>query len=163
MRTIPTPSTGATMFEHLKRLFASLSIHEVKYVMIGGIAAIVHGVGRATFDLDLLIEATHDNARCFLDAMTDAGLSTASLISAEQLLERELTIFRDHVQVDVRTAMLGVSFTTAWNNRVQERCGGETFYALSLQDLITSKRAIGRRQDIADAEVLEAFAREEVE
>jgi hypothetical protein len=39
-------------------VFKSLNRRKVKYVVIGGVAAVVHGVPRATFDLDLLIEAT---------------------------------------------------------------------------------------------------------
>jgi hypothetical protein len=35
-----------------------LSAHDVHYVVIGGVAAIVHGVPRTTFDVDLLIEST---------------------------------------------------------------------------------------------------------
>jgi hypothetical protein len=46
------------MLKRLQSVFASLRSHDVRYVVIGGIAAIAHGVPRATFDLDILIEAT---------------------------------------------------------------------------------------------------------
>ena len=42
------------MLNQSKDVFASLHEHRVKYVVIGGIAAVLHGVPRATFDLDLL-------------------------------------------------------------------------------------------------------------
>ncbi len=70
------------MLNSLKGVFASFQTHEVRYVVIGEIAAIFHGVPRATFDLDLLIDSTPDNARRLLLALTDAGLGTASLTSA---------------------------------------------------------------------------------
>jgi hypothetical protein len=35
---------------------------EVEYLVIGGIAAVLHGVPRATFDLDILIRPTPENA-----------------------------------------------------------------------------------------------------
>lgn len=38
-------------------VFASFQSHNVRYVVIGGIAAVLHGVPRATFDLDILIGA----------------------------------------------------------------------------------------------------------
>lgn len=44
-------------------VFKSLSVHEVRYLVVGGVAAIVHGVPRTTFSLDLLIEANEANAR----------------------------------------------------------------------------------------------------
>ena len=50
------------MINLLLGVFASFQKHMVKYVVIGGIAAILHGVPRATFDLDILIEASLDNA-----------------------------------------------------------------------------------------------------
>ena len=37
-----------------------LNEREVRYLVIGGIAAVLHGVPRATFDLDILIEAAPD-------------------------------------------------------------------------------------------------------
>jgi len=44
------------MLNRLQDVFASLSRHDVRYLVIGGIAVVLHGVPRATFDLDILIE-----------------------------------------------------------------------------------------------------------
>ena len=60
------------MLNRYRDVFASFQQHEVKYVVIGGIAAVLHGVPRVTFDLDLLIEATPDNAGRLLAALLDA-------------------------------------------------------------------------------------------
>ena len=49
------------MLNRLKNVFASFQRHEVKYVVIGGIASVIYGVPRATFDLDILIDATPEN------------------------------------------------------------------------------------------------------
>ena len=46
------------MLNRLQGVFASLHRHNVKYVVIDGIVAVLPGVPRATFDLDILIEAT---------------------------------------------------------------------------------------------------------
>ncbi len=48
--------------------------------MIGGIASVLHGVPRATFDLDLLIEPTAANAARLLEALKAAGFGTAGMI-----------------------------------------------------------------------------------
>ena len=45
------------MLNRLQAVFESFEAHGVEYVVIGGIAAVLHGVPRATFDLDILIEA----------------------------------------------------------------------------------------------------------
>jgi hypothetical protein len=44
------------MLNRLKDVFWSFQEHNVKYLVIGGIASVLHGVPRATFDLDILIE-----------------------------------------------------------------------------------------------------------
>ena len=64
------------MLNKLKDVFASFQRHDVKYLVIGGIASILHGVPRATFDLDILILANQDNADRLLKALLEAGLGT---------------------------------------------------------------------------------------
>ena len=92
------------MLNRLQDVFKSFQQHDVKYVVIGGIASILHGVPRATFDLDILIEATPENTRRLLDALLDAGLGTAALTNVDDLLANEITIFRDRVRLDVQTS-----------------------------------------------------------
>jgi len=57
------------MLNRLQNVFKSFQRHDVKYVVIGGIAAVLHGVPRATFDLDILIEATPENTQRLLNAL----------------------------------------------------------------------------------------------
>ena len=68
------------MINRLLDVFASFHKHGVRYIVIGGIAAVLHGVPRATFDLDILITASADNAQHLLDALTEANFATATLI-----------------------------------------------------------------------------------
>jgi hypothetical protein len=143
------------MLNQLRGVYSSLHKHKVKYVTIGGIAAILYGVPRATFDLDILIEATPANAQRLLDALLDAGLGTASLTTAEQLLVHEVTIFRDRVQIDVQTSTPGIKFEDVWQRRQVMKHGRQEFYVLSRDDLITSKRAAGRPKDLEDIRLLE--------
>ncbi|MBU0677196.1 MAG: hypothetical protein KJ626_03695 [Verrucomicrobia bacterium] len=77
------------MLNRLQDVFRSFQQHDVKYVVIGGIASILHGVPRATFDLGILIEATPENTRRLLDALLDAGLGTASLTNVQDVLANE--------------------------------------------------------------------------
>jgi hypothetical protein len=135
----------------------------VKYVVIGGIASILHGVPRATFDLDILIEATPENAQRLLDALLDAGLGTAALTSSRAILANEITVFKDRVRVDVQTATPGVSFSDAWSRRKSLTYQGQEFFILSKQDLVSSKRAAGRPVDLEDVRLLELSETEDEE
>jgi len=143
------------MLNQLQDVFASLQQNNVKYVVIGGIAAVLHGVPRATFDLDILIEATPENAQRLLAALESAQFSTVALTSIEDLLAHEITIFRDWVQVDVQTSTPGIDFATAWRNRETLNYQGQEFYVVCKADLIASKRAAGRAKDLEDVRLLE--------
>jgi len=143
------------MLNRLQDVFKSFQKHEVKYVVIGGIASILHGVPLATFDLDILIEATPENSRRLLDAMLDAGLGTATLTSVEKLLANEITIFQDRVRLDVQTSTPGIIFDEAWRNRKTVTYQEQVFFILSKEDLIASKRAAGRAVDMEDVRLLE--------
>jgi hypothetical protein len=142
------------MLNRLQGVFASFQKHKVKYVIIGGIAAILHGVPRATFDLDILIEATPENSRRLLDALLDAGLGTAVLTTVEDLLSHEITIFRDKIRIDVQTETPGISFEEAWQKREMMNYEGQSFFVVTREDLIASKLAAGRAVDLEDVRML---------
>jgi hypothetical protein len=143
------------MINQLLDVFASFQKHGVRYVVIGGIAAVLHGVPRATFDLDILIEASPDNAQYLLDALAHANLATALLTTADELLAHEITIFKDRVRIDVQTSTPGLRFKDAWENRITMKFRGQEFYVASKDDLIASKRAAGRKKDLEDVKLLE--------
>lgn len=145
------------MLNRLQGVFSSFHNHEVRYVIIGGIAAIVHGVPRATFDLDILIDATLENAQNLLEA----GLGTASLTTAEEIIAHEVTIFRDRVRIDVQTSTPGLDFEKAWAERQEMNYAGQVFNVVSRQHLIDSKRAAGQDKDLADIRILELEIDEE--
>ena len=142
------------MLNRLQGVFASFQNHNVKYVVIGGIAAVLHGVPRATFDLDILIEATPENGQRLLDALLDAGLGTAVLTTVDDLLSHEITIFRDKIRIDVQTETPGILFQDTWDKRQMMDYEGQTFSVVSRDDLIASKLAAGRAVDLEDVRML---------
>ena len=143
------------MLNRLQGVFASFQSHNVRYVVIGGIAAVLHGVPRATFDLDILIEPSLDNARQLLAALEAAGFGTATLTTPEDMLAHELTVFNDRVRIDVQTYTPGLLFQDAWANRQEMAYNEQVFLVASLGDLIASKRAAGRARDLEDVRLLE--------
>ena len=143
------------MLNRLKDVFRFFQYHEVKYLVIGGIASVVYGVPRATFDLDILIEATPDNVQRLLNALLDAGFGTASLTNAETILENEITIFKDRVRIDVQTSAPGLNFHDAWERKTTMVYQGQEFHVVSKQDLVASKRAARREVDLEDVRLLE--------
>jgi len=100
-------------------------------------------VPRATFDLDILIEPSPENARRLLDALLATNIGTASLVSVEELLKNEITVFKDRVRLDVRTETPGLTFQKAWQNRQTLDYLGQSFFVVSRDDLIAAKKAAG--------------------
>jgi len=143
------------MLNRLKDVFASFERHDVHYVVIGGIAAILYGVPRATFDLDILIEPTQSNAQRLLQALLDVGLGTAALTNPADILANEITVFRDRVRIDVQTSTPGLPFARAWERRETMRYEEQGFFVACREDLVASKKAAGRAIDLEDVRLLE--------
>lgn len=116
----------------------------------------LHGVARSTFDLDILIDPTHENAARLLGALEQAGLGTAALTNVDDLLAHEITVFSDRVRIDVQTSTPGLSFAEAWSRRETMTYEGQPFFVVSRADLIASKLASGRPRDLEDVRLLEA-------
>lgn len=144
------------MLNRYRDVFKCLASQNVEYVVIGGIAAILHGVPRATFDLAILIKATPENAARLLAALREAGLGTADLTTPADVLEHEISTFSDLVRIDVQTRTPGVEFAVAREHRTAMTFQGIEFFILSREDLVASKRASGRPVDLSDVAQLEA-------
>jgi hypothetical protein len=142
------------MLNRLKGVFASFDSHDVRYLVMGGVAAILHGVPRATFDLDILIDPSPQNAGRLLEALLESGLGTASLTTPEDLLANAITVFQDRLRIDVQTTTPGITFAQAWERRERMTYQGQAFNVLCKEDLIASKIAAGRKVDLEDVRVL---------
>jgi len=143
------------MLNRLQDVFKSFQQHEVRYIVIGGIASVLHGVPRATFDLDILIDPTDDNARRLLSALADAGFGTAVMTNAQEILAHEITVFNDHLRIDVQTRTPGISFQDVWRRRKTVTYQGQDLFIVSKEDLIASKKASGRQVDLEDVRILQ--------
>ncbi len=149
------------MLNRLLDVFKSFQQHEVKYIVIGGVASVLHGVPRATFDLDILIEASTENAERMLAALMDAGFGTAALTDAQDVVAHEITVFNDRVRIDVQTQTPGLDFQDAWRHRKTITYQEQDFFVVSKEDLIASKRAAGREVDLNDVRLLESADQED--
>ena len=88
--------------------------------------------------------------------MNEAGLATALLTTADEVLVNENSIFTDRVRLDVQTSTPGITLAEAWTRRVTMNYKGQKLEVVSLFDLISSKRAAGRDVDLEDVRILES-------
>ncbi|MFW6254637.1 MAG: nucleotidyl transferase AbiEii/AbiGii toxin family protein [Chitinivibrionales bacterium] len=74
---------------HLLEILAALNKADVKYVVCGGVAVVLHGVERMTLDLDLSVDMQRENMQRFLDVMKALHLHPRVPLPPEVLLDSE--------------------------------------------------------------------------
>lgn len=129
-----------------------------RFLVVGAHAMAVHGVPRATQDLDIWIETTEDNARKVWKALADFGAPLEDFgIEPTDFLEsgKVVQIGLPPNRIDLLTEISGVeSFSEAWDERVEHEVEGEVVPFLGRETLVRNKRATGRLKDLADVEAL---------
>ncbi|HEA68095.1 MAG TPA: hypothetical protein ENI07_14920, partial [Desulfobacterales bacterium] len=55
----------------LIEIFRVLDNHQVEFIVVGGVCAVLHGAPITTFDLDLVHSRTPENLNCLLNALID--------------------------------------------------------------------------------------------
>ena len=137
---------------------ATLNRAKAKYLVIGGVACILHGYARATEDIDILIERTEPNAARVLKALAALGYGFAREWTASELLKRPITVIGDDPSVDVFTVAWQLKYEQAAPRSTSVDVSGVRIPLIALDDLIETKRT-GRLQDAADIEALEEIRR----
>ena len=140
------------------RVCSRLNAEGARYVLVGATAMQLWGTTRATQDIDILIEATVENAACVLRALSSLGFGFASEHLAEDLVSRTVTMIGDLPNVDILTRAWNVVWAQANPRATTFDVEGVSVPTASIDDLIASKQT-GRLQDAADIEILEEIRR----
>ena len=138
-----------------KEFLKLLGDHRVEYLLIGGYAVGYHGYPRATRDIDICIAIHPDNADRIVEALQEFGFGVAELDA--NLFLREGAIVRMGVppmRIEISNQLSGVQFAECYARRVVAEIDGVQVNVISLEDLKTNKRAVGRLKDLADLENL---------
>jgi hypothetical protein len=149
-------------------LFAALH-RRVDYVLIGGLAISLHGIERATMDIDVTVDMTPDNLSSLVATARELGMTPVlpvaldSLSDLDQLAqwhrERNLEAFalqapgQSGVTLDV-LLYPPVDHADMRRRAVTFRAGNVPIVVASIDDLIALKQAVGRPIDVADIEHL---------
>ena len=129
-----------------------------RFLVVGALALAVHGVPRATGDLDIWIQTTEDNVDRVWEALLQFGAPLATIGVSRNDLRKEGTVVQIGLpprRLDILTGLSGVSFEQAWGARTLHTVGTFEVPFLGREDLIRNKRSAGRLKDLADVEALE--------
>jgi hypothetical protein len=159
---VATPGWGASGVTLTKSRLATvcslLNAADAKYVVIGGFAVALHGVVRATKDIDILIEATVDNARRVLKALQGLTWGISREVDPAEVATKPITIIGDDPRVDVLTLAWSVRYADAAPKAQRVELEGVEIPFADIDTLIRTKQT-DRFQDKADVESLEQVKR----
>jgi predicted nucleotidyltransferase len=155
-------------------IFQILNTAGVRYVVVGGLATVLHGYARLTADVDLAVDLAPEEAIKMIRTLVANGFRPQVPVPPEAFADpevREVWLRDKHMlafslvdQVNpMRVVDLllkpDVSFDDLLARSEEVALNNTTVRIASVEDLIVLKRHAGRPQDLADIEQLEAIRR----
>lgn len=150
---------------YYEALFQRLNQRRVKYVVCGGVAAIMYGVPRYTKDTDLLCDLSGANRARLWDAMMSLGYKPVRPVTRKQFVarnavawlknEKNAVVFSfvipdySFLMVDVLLES-PVDFREARRRATRHRLRSVVIPTVSIQDLFRMKKKANRQQDLSD-------------
>jgi len=148
----------------------ALNDARVRYVLVGGLAVLLHGVDRLTADIDLVVDLAPAPAAKAVETLLELGFKAHAPVDPRQFAD---PVVRARWQLE--SGMLVLSFWDPENRRptvdlfannpmdfellyrdsVALRLSPTTVRVASIAHLIAIKRAAGRPKDLDDAARLE--------
>ena len=121
--------------------------HNVKYLIAGAYAMSKVGYSRSTYDIDLWIEKTKENAINIFNALDEFGVPFK--INPDDFLAPNsvLQIGIEPNRIDILTDIDGLKFEDAWNNKQVAKFDELQTYTLEIHDIIKNKEASNRPKD----------------
>lgn len=148
--------------EDAYRLRDALAEHEVEYMIIGKGAAILQGFSGTTQDIDIYPSKIPENRRKVLDTLLDLGFEFDRVIEgvvhypAREVLEgKDFIQLKGPFDLDIVYAPDGFE---SYEHAVQYKKWVDGFPVLSIEGIIKTKEAAGRKKDLNDIDDLKLFA-----
>lgn len=158
-------------------LVKALDAAGVRFVVVGGVAVILHGVPRTTYDLDLIVDLAPENVERLVSLMDRLGYRPRAPVDPHGLADparrdawvrekglRAFTFWHERgPEIDVLLDV-GADYAVAARDALTLDVEGSPLRIASIDVLIALKSASGREQDRSDIEALRRareLAREE--
>jgi len=153
-------------------LFKALNQADVKYVIVGGLATVLHGYPRFTADIDLVINLEKPEAEKAIKLITSLGLQarlpvdpmdfTVESIRESWIENKNMLVFTFYdpenpvliVDVFVREP---IPFSELSKKAVMLDIDGEAVPVCDIEHLIAMKQKAGRGKDLEDIKYLQAI------
>lgn len=146
-------------------IFEALGQARARYLVVGGVAVVLHGYSRFTADLDLVVALDPANARSAMLALRSLDYRPRAPVRAEDFAdpvlrqqwidEKGMAVFSlwstrfpaTEVDIFVQEPM---PFDAMLARATEVSMGGVSVAVASVEDLILMKERVGRPQDLQD-------------
>lgn len=141
------------------KFWRALQSNHVKYILVGGYAANLHGYARYTADMDIWIEDTQENRQHLRAAFVEAGMGDFPMIDRIQFVPGWTDFhLQNGLRLDILTDMKGLegySFDECLSMAAQGDIRGISVPFLHINQLIENKKVVNRPKDQIDILELE--------
>jgi len=140
------------------RFWYVLNNNQVRYIMVGEIAARFHGYKLTTDGFEIWIEDTLLNRQCLRKAFIELGYGDYASIETMQFVPGWTSFYAAGVELDIMTEMKGIeneSFQTCYEMASISNLEGVLVPFLHINHLIANKKAVNRPKDQMDVLQLE--------
>lgn len=144
----------APELEDLLTLCQALNAENVRYVLIGGFAVILHGFVRATKDIDLLVDASTENVQRLKRAMAVLPDNAIALIEDDEVEKYKVVRIADEYVVDLLKDACGVDYARASDGGIEIRIVSGVPIPIARKQLLIETKQTVRPSDAADVQFL---------
>jgi hypothetical protein len=150
---------GLSLFEETVGLLAELEGRGVAYAVAGAIALAIHGVPRATTDIDLLVDPAQVDGALGAARARQFGVEALPMKFSDGMEVRRVTKVAGSEMLTLDLLLVNPNLEPVWASRERVRTERGEFWVVSREGLIQMKAWAGRPQDLADIERLRELDR----
>jgi hypothetical protein len=149
----------------IEAVLSALNAARVRYLVVGGVAVVLHGHLRATADLDLIVQLSHENALDAVRALEGLGFQPIAPVPAAMFADaaarrswiddKGMTVFGlwsdrfPGLEVDL-FASEPLDFEAAYTRALRVQLSSTFASVVCLEDLVALEKAAGRPADFTD-------------
>jgi len=137
----------------------ALDTQRIDYALAGALALAVHGVARATTDIDLLVRPEDAGAAAAAVARIGFTVEALPLRFSDGMEVRRVTKLQGGESLTLDLLLVDENLEEAWRSRTSHDTGDGPLWVISRDALIGMKARAGRTSDLADIERLRELDR----
>ncbi len=143
--------------EDFRDFLRALNNNDVDYILVGGMAVILHGYVRTTGDMDIWVRKTKENYQLIVRAFHEFSMPVFDM-SEEKFLSDQFDVWMfgvEPVKIELMTAVKGLDFEEAFRLSNTYMEDGIPIRFLHINSLLDAKQAAGRHKDLDDINQLQ--------